>query len=104
MANDLRVRAVERGDTILIGGAAGNVGAYAVQMAVSSGITVVAVARQKDEDFLRKLGANVIAHSDGPDVVREVPQVDAASGDCVETAWQVDLCGVAAVLAGSERC
>ena len=67
----------KRGDTVLIVGAAGNVGAYAVQMAVSSGITVVAVARQKDEDFLRKLGANVIALSDRPDVVRELPQVDA---------------------------
>src|SRR5215472_16812148 len=66
-----------RGDTVLIVGAAGNVGAYAVQMAVSSAITVVAVARQKDEDFLRKLDANVIAHSDGPAVVRELPQVDA---------------------------
>jgi len=67
----------KRGDTVLIVGAAGNVGAYAVQMAVSSGITVVAVARQKDEEFLRELGANVIAHSDGPDAVRELPQVDA---------------------------
>ena len=67
----------KRGDTVLIVGAAGNVGAYAVQMAVSSGITVVAVARQKDEEFLRKLGANVIAASDGQDVMRELPQVDA---------------------------
>ena len=67
----------KRGDTVLVVGAAGNVGAYAVQMAVSSGITVVAVARQKDEDFLCKLGANAIAQSDGPDFVRELPQVDA---------------------------
>jgi len=67
----------KRGDTVLVVGAAGNVGAYAVQMAVSSGITVVAVARQKDEDFLCKLGANVIAQSDVPDFVRELPQVDA---------------------------
>jgi len=67
----------KRGDTVLVVGAAGNVGAYAVQMAVSSGITVVAVARQKDEDFLCKLGANVIAQSDRPDLVRELPQVDA---------------------------
>jgi len=67
----------KRGDTVLVVGAAGNVGAYAVQMAVSSGITVVAVARQKDEDFLCKLGANVIAQSDRPDFVRELPQVDA---------------------------
>ena len=67
----------KRGDTVLVVGAAGNVGAYGVQMAVSSGITVVAVARQKDKDFLRKLGANVIVQSDGPDIVRELPQVDA---------------------------
>lgn len=67
----------KRGDTVLIVGAAGNVGAYAVQMAVSSGVTVVAVARRKDEDFLRMLHANVIAHVDGPDVMRELPQVDA---------------------------
>jgi len=67
----------KRGDNVLVVGAAGNVGAYAVQMAVSSGITVVAVARQKDEDFLCKLGANVIAQSDRPDFVRELPQVDA---------------------------
>lgn len=66
----------KRGDTVLIVGAAGNVGAYAVQMAVSSGATVIAVARRKDEDFLRKLGANGIAHLDGPDVMRELPQVD----------------------------
>lgn len=67
----------KRGDTVLIVGAAGNVGAYAVQMAVSSGITVVALARQKDESFLRELGANIVAHSDGPNFVRELPEVDA---------------------------
>lgn len=64
------------GDAVLIVGAAGNVGAYAVQMAVSSGINVVAVARQKDEKFLRQLGANIVAHSDGPDIMGEIPQVD----------------------------
>src|SRR6201986_5393608 len=55
------------GQTVLIVGAAGNVGAYAVQMAVGSGIGVVAVARKRDEQVLRELGVNVIVDSEAPD-------------------------------------
>lgn len=65
------------GETVLILGAAGNVGAYALEMALSSGIKVVAVARKKDEPVLRELGANVIVDSDAPDFGRGLPQVDA---------------------------
>src|ERR1700761_8070321 len=42
------------GQSVLIVGAAGNVGAYAVQMATAAGISVVAVARKKDEQLLRQ--------------------------------------------------
>ena len=65
------------GQTILIVGAAGNVGAYAVQMAVGSGIGVVAVARKRDEQVLRELGVKVIVDSEAPDFARELPRVDA---------------------------
>ena len=41
-----------RGETVMILGAAGNVGAYAVQMAIDSGVRVVAVAYAKDEPLL----------------------------------------------------
>jgi len=68
---------VKRGQSVLIVGAAGNVGAYAVQMADAAGISVVAVARKKDELLLRQLGANVIADSDAPDFARGLPKVDA---------------------------
>jgi len=67
----------KRGDTILILGAAGNVGAYAVRMAVNSGVTVAAVAHRKDEHLLRELGASIIADSGVPDFVRELPRVGA---------------------------
>lgn len=67
----------KRGDTVLITGAAGNVGAYAVQMALNSGITVVAVAREKDKSFLQDLGVNVIANSEDPNFAQALPQVDA---------------------------
>ena len=65
------------GQTVLIVGAAGNVGAYAVQMAVAFGISVVAVARKKDEQMLRQLGGSVIVNSDEPEFARGLPKVDA---------------------------
>ncbi|HXS13432.1 MAG TPA: NADP-dependent oxidoreductase [Acidobacteriaceae bacterium] len=65
------------GETVLIVGAAGNVGAYAVEMAVSSGIRVVAIARKKDEELLRELGAGVIVDSEAPEFERGLPRVDA---------------------------
>jgi NADPH:quinone reductase-like Zn-dependent oxidoreductase len=65
------------GETVLIVGAAGNVGAYAVQMAVAAGITVVAVARKKDEQLLREFGAKVIVDSGAPEFARGLPRVDA---------------------------
>lgn len=43
----------KNGDRVLITGAAGDVGAYAVQMSRSAGINVVAVARVKDQPMLR---------------------------------------------------
>jgi NADPH:quinone reductase-like Zn-dependent oxidoreductase len=76
------------GDTVLITGAAGNVGAYAVQMAVSAGIHVVAVARAKDEPVLRDLGADTVVDSAEPSFERGLPSVDAildlVGGETVE--------------------
>ena len=48
---------VTRGQTALILGAAGNVGAYAVQLASLAGVHVIAVARAADQQYLAKLGA-----------------------------------------------
>ena len=48
---------VTRGETALIVGAAGNVGAYAVQLASQAGIHVVAVAGAADREYLTRLGA-----------------------------------------------
>jgi NADPH:quinone reductase-like Zn-dependent oxidoreductase len=48
---------VTAGQTVLIHGAAGNVGAYAVQMAKQAGLHVVANAGSADLDYVRGLGA-----------------------------------------------
>jgi NADPH:quinone reductase-like Zn-dependent oxidoreductase len=48
------------GQTVLILGAAGNVGAYAVQLAATAGLHVVAAVRSMDTDYVRTLGAETV--------------------------------------------
>jgi len=48
------------GQTVFILGAAGNVGAYAVQLASQAGLRVVATARAADLDYVRSLGAEQV--------------------------------------------
>ncbi len=49
---------LERGETVLIHGAAGGVGAFAVQLARAAGIEVVATADARDIPFVESLGAS----------------------------------------------
>jgi NADPH:quinone reductase-like Zn-dependent oxidoreductase len=46
------------GETVLVHGAAGNVGSYAVQFAHASGARVIATASAQDLDKVRRLGAD----------------------------------------------
>ena len=50
---------LKAGDTILIHGGAGAIGAYAIQFAHQQGIRVITTASGVDEQFLRSLGAAV---------------------------------------------
>ncbi len=65
-----------RGQTAMVVGAAGNVGAYAVQMAVDAGIHVVAIAHLADQDLLHSLGVKSIIDSSKPAFEQDLPQVD----------------------------
>jgi NADPH:quinone reductase-like Zn-dependent oxidoreductase len=68
---------VKRGEAVMILGAAGNVGAYAVQMALDAGLSLVAVARARDEQLLHSLGVESIVDSDAPNFEKGLPPVDA---------------------------
>ncbi len=48
------------GETVYVGGAAGNVGMAAVQMAVLAGARVIAAARDRDHARLREAGADAV--------------------------------------------
>jgi NADPH:quinone reductase-like Zn-dependent oxidoreductase len=51
---------VTAGQTVLVHGAAGNVGAYAVQLAKQAGLHVVATAASADLDYVRTRGADIV--------------------------------------------
>ena len=53
------------GDTVLIGGAAGGVGVFAVQLARIAGARVIGTGAATSVDFLRDLGAEPVAYGDG---------------------------------------
>ncbi|WP_086851535.1 NADP-dependent oxidoreductase [Amycolatopsis kentuckyensis] len=67
---------VRAGDTLLVGGAAGGVGIFAVQLAKLAGATVIGTAAESTFPFLRKLGAEPVAY--GPGLAGRVGEVTAA--------------------------
>ncbi|EMD27740.1 NADP-dependent oxidoreductase [Amycolatopsis azurea] len=82
---------LEKGETLLVDGAAGGVGTIAVQLAVARGLTVVGTASEANHDYLRSLGAVPVQYGEGlAERVRAVaPQgIDAsfdASGQSLAT-------------------
>jgi NADPH2:quinone reductase len=60
---------VRVGETVLIQGAAGGVGTFAVQIARAAGARVIATASGKNQGLLRELGAEVCVDYEKQDVV-----------------------------------
>jgi len=74
------------GQSVLILGAGGNVGAYAVQMATSTGLDVVAIVGPKDVELVRNLGAKTVLdyQKSAFDVIPEVDVViDTVGGEAL---------------------
>jgi NADPH:quinone reductase-like Zn-dependent oxidoreductase len=73
---------VGKGQTIVINGAAGGVGAAAVQLAVARGARVIGTASERNHDFLRSLGAEPTTYGEGL-----VDRVRALAPDGVDLAF-----------------
>ena len=65
------------GQAVLIHGAAGNVGAYAVQLAKQAELKVFATAGSADLDYVRGLGAEMVVNYKTKNFEDAVPLVDA---------------------------
>ncbi len=66
----------EAGQTVLIHGAAGNVGAYAVQLASHAGLNVIATASANDVSSVKSLGAQEVLDYRASNLEYEVSNVD----------------------------
>lgn len=81
------------GQTVLIHGAAGGVGVFAVQLARHAGALVIATASARHRDFLRELGASAVIDyttTRFEEVVHDVDLVfDLVGGDTLVRSWQV---------------
>ncbi len=84
---------LSKGQTVLIHGAAGGVGVFAVQLAHWIGAHVIATASARHRDLLQELGANEIIDyttTRFEEVVHDVDLVfDLVGADTLERSWQV---------------
>ena len=81
------------GQKVLVQGGAGNVGAYAVQLAKNAGLDVIAMASSRDLEYVRAMGANTVVdyqHVRFEEVVHGVDVVlDTVGGETRERSFQV---------------
>jgi NADPH:quinone reductase-like Zn-dependent oxidoreductase len=61
----LKQLGVKAGETLLIHGAAGGVGTFAVQLAAARGVTVIGTASERNHHYLRSIGAIPVTYGDG---------------------------------------
>ena len=84
---------VTAGQTVLIHGAAGNVGAYAVQLANQAGLRVVATAASADREYVRRLGAEKVVDYQAERFEESVTGVDVVldtvGGDTQQRSFRV---------------
>jgi NADPH:quinone reductase-like Zn-dependent oxidoreductase len=84
---------LKKGQTMVVQGAAGNVGSYAVQLALHAGVRTIAVAAKDDFPFLRNLGADTVIDYQTErfeDIVRDADAViDLIGGETQTRSFQV---------------
>jgi NADPH:quinone reductase-like Zn-dependent oxidoreductase len=84
---------LKAGQTVVIHGAAGNVGSYAVQLARRAGVQTIATAATDDISFVRDLGANTVIDYRTQRFEEEVREADAVidlvGGETQDRSFQV---------------
>jgi NADPH2:quinone reductase len=91
---------LERGDVVVVIGAAGGIGGFAVQMAKHAGARVIAVTRGVNADYVRGLGADEVVDYSTQDVVETVRKAhpDGIAGVVHTAGGPETLAGLAAIV------
>lgn len=89
-AQALDLTHVGAGQTLLVTGASGAVGAFAAQFAVAQGVEVIAVASTGDEEFVASLGTTLVKRGDTEAVVSAVKRIAPTGVDAVFDAAGLD--------------
>ncbi|WP_405061222.1 NADP-dependent oxidoreductase [Kribbella sp. NBC_01505] len=88
--------------TVLVTGAAGGVGGYAVELAKHSGLTVIATAGEQDEEYVRSLGADHFV-SRAEDLITAVHAIAPAGVDALVDAADLEIAAQEAVRSGGQH-
>ncbi|WP_406278020.1 NADPH:quinone reductase [Embleya sp. NBC_00896] len=92
------------GETVLVAGAAGNVGAALVVLAVEAGARVLATASARDAHYCRDLGAAVVLDYRAPDLAERLAEAAPNGVDLhLDTSGGNDLTAAVALLARRGR-
>jgi NADPH:quinone reductase-like Zn-dependent oxidoreductase len=87
------IAGLQKGQSVLIHGAAGGVGSFAVQFAKWKGAHVIGTASSRNAQFLKSIGADVVIDYKAErfeDIVHGVDVVlDTIGGDTFERSWSV---------------
>ncbi|WP_149831052.1 NADPH:quinone reductase [Streptomyces tailanensis] len=95
---------VRRGQTVLVAGAAGNVGSALVELAAEAGACVIATAGVKDLEYCRSLGATHALDYRDPEVTKRIGEAAPYGVDVhIDTSGTNDLSSAIAVLAQRGR-
>lgn len=68
--------ALQEGELVIISAAAGGVGHIAVQLAKQAGAMVIALASEKNHEFLKDLGADLVFDYHQEDFLQSIPKAD----------------------------
>jgi len=88
--------------TVLVTGAAGGVGGYAVELAKHFGLTVIAAAGQQDEEYVRSIGADHFV-SRAQDLTTAVHAIVPAGVDALVDAANLEMAAQEAVRTGGQH-
>ena len=84
---------LKKGQRVLIHGAAGGVGHFAVQFAKAKGAIVVATASKRDQKWVQKLGADQVIDFENERFEEHTGQIDVVlalvAGDTIKRSWGV---------------